>query len=451
MIIYLVNISRRTSTLQFPIGLGHIAKALLLNGYEFRIIDLIPFPQETRSAQFEHFLRSVRKPAIFGFSITAGNGHILEVDKLSRLVRQADPGHIIVYGGPLPSSAPRLCLLNTPADYIIAGEGEDAFIAFLGALKGKEFNKVNNLIYRDGDGAIIENKKIRIKNLDRYHPIPYDYFDMDFYNGYLKETDRCFEISGSRGCRGACTFCFRYSGPGLTSRSAENIFQEIKYIYGKYNINKFNFVDENFLEQKDVFSRLLELLKRDGINIRFRGQTRVDEITDEYCGTLVKQGLMGINFGVESASNFILENVGKGIKIEDIERKIALLQSFGVDVYVSVIVGFPWETKDTIAALAAFIARNNLQRRCIVNYLTPLPSTRLYEEVRGRGLIQDEWNYILSLGDLYKDLSLNLTQFPRRDIEKYFNDIIELGERSIPAVSDKYSGIILDENIKNHC
>lgn len=446
-IVYLVNVSRKTATLHLPIGIGHIAKSLMINGFPFEVVDLIPVPFEKREDTFRCFLNSVSDPGIFGFSIIAGNGHIVEVEKYARMVRESNPSHIIVYGGPLPSAVPDLCMENSIVDYVVMGEGEESFPLFLKNLEDENFGEVPGLVYRDKDGILKVNRKQRVKNLDLYAPVPYEYFDMDFYNNYLRRTNRCFEISGSRGCKGACKFCFRFSGPGLTVRSGESIFEEIRLIYEKYSINKFNFTDENFLHQKDDFIHFLNLLKKEGINIKFRGQTRIDEIDDEFCRMLAEMGLISISFGVESTDDLILKKIGKKITLQDIEMKIKLMRSYGIDVYTSVIIGFPWETENSIKAIKTFILRNKLQGHCAVNYLSPLPGTVLYEDAKNMKLINDEWEYIRNMGYLYQDRSINMTLLNTDELGQYYEEIFQLGEPATSKASKEYSGVLIGSSI----
>lgn len=445
---YLVNISGKTITLHFPVGIGHIARSLVLGKFPFKIVDLIPVSLEKREEVFAQILRSISHPSIFGFSIIAGNGHVIEVEKYARMVKESNPEHIIVFGGPLPSAIPNLCLDKSIADYVVTGEGEESFLGFIKNLPEKNFADVPGLAYKDSRGMVMVNKSSRIKDLDRYSPIPYELFDMEFYNGYLKSTGRCFEISGSRGCKGACKFCFRFSGPGLTTRSGKSIFEEVRFIYEKYGIDKFNFTDENFLEQRNSFNSFLSLLKDENINIKFRGQTRVDEIDGEFCETLAKSGLISINFGVESADDEILSKISKGISIKDVESKIDLIRSFGIEVYTSVIIGFPWDTKKSIMTMKDFIVRNKLAGRCTVNYLSPLPGTWMFEEAKRRKLIGDEWSHIRNMGYLYQDRTVNMTLLDGDEIGRYYLELLALGEPSTTKASRKYSGILIDSSIE---
>lgn len=446
--VYLVNVSQKVRTLHFPLGLGFIAKSLLMNEIPFQVIDLLQIPYEKREDSFKKTLASVTAPSIFGFSIMAGNGQIKEAEKFAKLVKESDCNHGVVFGGPLPSAIPELCIEKTDADYAILGEGEESFPLFVKNYQSKDFKNITGLAYRDSDGRIIINKKKRVSNLDEYSPIPYELFSMPFYINYLEKTNRCFEISGSRGCRGACKFCFRFSGPGLTSRTGNSLFDEVKHVYDTYGIDRFNFTDENFLEEKGSFNGFLDLLEKENINIKFRGQTRVDEITDEFCSSLAKRGLLSINFGVESADDEMLRKIAKGIKIKDIEDKIRMMRSYGIEVFASVILGFPWETINTIKANKDFIIRNNLQGRCTVNYLAPLPATKLYEEAKKMKLIADDWEYIRNLGYLYRDRSINMTTLDKDEIGLYYEELLQLGEPDTTKVTSEYAGILEDASIE---
>ena len=120
--VYLINVSRKTNQIQFPIGLSVIANSLKLHNIEPKVVDLIPVAEENREEFFKSKL--LKGPDIFGFSIIAGNSHLDEVEKYAKIVLDSNQNNIIIYGGPLPSAIPEMLLNKCFCDYIITGEGE---------------------------------------------------------------------------------------------------------------------------------------------------------------------------------------------------------------------------------------------------------------------------------------------------------------------------------------
>jgi len=297
MKVVLVYLPVKAHVITFPIGLACLAKALERRGIDYEIVDLLVAGHERRDEVFQKRLSELDEPCLFGFSIIAGSGQVLEVERFAKMVREADPAHTIVYGGPLPSSAPEILLRNGTCDFVICGEGEESLPEFVTC--GKDLSRVNGLAYlKDGEASeMVLNRKKRIREIDPYYPAPLERFDMDFYVNYLKEVDRGWDVSGSRGCRGNCSFCFRFSGPGLTVRSGESIFGEVDLVAKEYGMRKFAFTDENFLEGKEGFMRFVELLNERGISITFGGQTRIDQFDDEFCRLMVDNGLERLTFG----------------------------------------------------------------------------------------------------------------------------------------------------------
>ncbi len=107
--VIIVNVSRRTNQIQFPIGLSVIVNTLKKHKIVPKVIDLIPVPIGEREQVFQKVIPN--EPAIYGFSLMIGGHHLDEVEKYTKLIRKKSPKSIIVYyGGSLPSSIPKLML-----------------------------------------------------------------------------------------------------------------------------------------------------------------------------------------------------------------------------------------------------------------------------------------------------------------------------------------------------
>lgn len=428
--VYLINISRRTNQVQFPIWASVLVNSLKLHNIEPKIIDLIPINEENREEFFKHKLS--KGPDIFGFNIIAGNNHLNEVEKYAKIVLDANPNNIVVYGGPLPSAVPELLLKNCLCRYIIAGEGEFSFPGLVQSIFKREVYPENipGLYYKKRE-VIVGTENKRIWQLDHFSKPDYSLFDMDFYINYLKETGQSFEIMASRGCRGNCSFCYKICGPGLSIRSVDSVLDEISEIIEKFAIGRFYFVDENFLELKKFFYEFIQKKRERKLEFTFIGQARIDAIDKDLCRVGHENGLVCISTGMESASQETLDEINKRITVEDIENKIKLLREFNIRISGNFIIGFPWETEDDYKGLIAFIKKNKLEKQYKLSYLTPLPSTRLYQEAIEKGLIKDEFAYIKNLGDLYWERMINLTSLPDDVLDYYYQKISLIGQKDI--------------------
>ena len=207
--VYLVNVSRDTNQIQFPIGLSVLANSLKLHNIESKVIDLIPIDSGNREEFFKSKLP--KGPNIFGFSIVAGNNHLDEVEKYAKIVLDSNQNNIIIYGGPLPSAIPEMLLNKCSCDYIITGEGEFSFPKLIKSIrKGERYPKDIQGLFFKKEGKIFGERRKRIIELGRHSKMNYDLFDMDFYINYLKKTGQSFEMMATRGCRGNCSFCYKF-------------------------------------------------------------------------------------------------------------------------------------------------------------------------------------------------------------------------------------------------
>ena len=68
----------------------------------------------------------------------------------------------------------------------------------------------------------------------------------------------------SRGCPGKCTFCACSLGKRYRKRSAENIVAEIKHLVQRYQIREIDFLDDNFLLDKERVYGVFDAIRAEG-------------------------------------------------------------------------------------------------------------------------------------------------------------------------------------------
>lgn len=435
----LVICSRKSNQIQINIGYAVIMNSLKLHGIKRRLIDLIPIDPEKRMDHLRKNLSPNR--AIYAFGITIGNGQIIEVEKCAKIIKEANPDNIIIYGGPLASSSPKILLENCLCDYALAGEAENTFPELLRRLLGGEkypsTDDIPGLYYKQ-DGIIKGKTHKKIGVLTKTSNPDYSEFDMDFYLGYLKETNQSWEIMASRGCVANCTFCYKMVGSGLSVRSVDDVLDEMEMIIKDYSLSKFYFVDDSLLVLKKWYRDFLKRKRERELEFNFVIQARIDAIDEELVREGKKNGLTCICTGVESISQLALDKMRKRITIEKVHEKIALVRRYGLELSVNFMIGFDWETEADWQNMHDFI-RDNLAGQVKLNILTPLPNTFIYEQAKERGLVGNEYEYILKMGDLYFELVVNMTNLPDEKLRYWYDKIQALASRKIafPA-SERY-------------
>ncbi|HNW43995.1 MAG TPA: cobalamin-dependent protein [Elusimicrobiales bacterium] len=162
------------------------------------------------------------RPDLAGFSCC---GDLARVFAACAKIKARDKNIRIVLGGPATYAvAAGELLAGSGADYVVRGEGEQAFAELLAYLAAgaRGLPGVRGLSFRH-KGAIVENPaRPEYARLDDL-PSPYlnDVFDL---KGYTK-----FFVEGSRGCRFACGYCAE-SNSSLRYFSAARVAAEVRHI-----------------------------------------------------------------------------------------------------------------------------------------------------------------------------------------------------------------------------
>lgn len=434
----LVNCSRRSNQIQISIGYAVLMNSLKLHGIDRRLVDLIPIDPSERMDHFRRNLSPGR--AIYAFGITIGNGQILEVEECARIIKEADPDNIIIYGGPLATSSAKILLANCLCDYVLGGEAENTFPELVRRLlKGEKCPdpaEIPGLYYRQRDGGVACKMHKKIGTLIETSNPDYSEFDLDFYLGYLKETDQSWEIMASRGCVANCTFCYKMVGSGLSIRPVDDVLNEMEMVINDYGLSKFYFVDDSLLVMRDWYRDFLKRKRDRGLECNFIIQSRIDAIDEELVRGGADNGLVCVSAGVESVNQVALDKMRKQIKVEEIMAKIALVKRFGLAFSANFIIGFEWETEADWQEMYNFI-QDNLPGQVKLNILTPLPNTFIYRQAKERGLIGDEYEYIKKMGDLYFELMVNMTSMPNERLLHWYHEIQTVASRDIAFPTSK--------------
>jgi radical SAM superfamily enzyme YgiQ (UPF0313 family) len=220
-------------------------------------------------------------------------------------------------------------------------------------------------------------------------------------------------------------------GSGISLRQVSYVLDEIEYIIKQFDLRRFYFVDENFLQIKKYFREFIEEKNNRGLEFTFIAQSRIDAIDEETCEIGSRNGLTCISSGIESVSQKTLDHINKKLTIKQAEEKIQLMRQYNIRPMVNFIIGFPWDTEDDYVKLYEFITRNHLQKQVRLSYLTPLPSTQLFQGLVDQGVIKDVFGYAIKLDNLYWQRHINLTDMPDELLDHHFERITELSRRDL--------------------
>ncbi len=111
-------------------------------------------------------------------------------------------------------------------------------------------------------------------------------------------------------------------------------------------------------------------------------QTRVDCITASLIKKMANGNCRMIKFGAESSNQFIINNIRKGIRVDQISESCRMVKDANLNSFTYWLVGLPGETEETANNTISYI--ENLFNNKLCDLLewficVPYPGTDLYE------------------------------------------------------------------------
>ena len=359
------------------LGFGYLAAILKKEGYDVKILNL-----HSTSKRVVNNIIKKKNPKIVGIRCLTNERN--DAINLSRIIKKVDNEIKIVFGGPHATVMYRQLLNNSSIDYIILGEGEKTFLEVVSAIHNdKPIGNIKGVGYKKGNNIIKTKDQKLISNLDSL-PLP-------SYN-LNNDPNETVWISTSRGCMYNCGFCTAKNvwGRSCRTKSIKKIVDELGFYVDNFNRVYFGFMDDTFTyDKKRARDICKEIIKRK-LRIRWSVGTRVDCVDGKTMYWMKKAGCRRIDFGVESGSEMIRENMNKNFKNEDIIRAFELAKKFKIKTVAYMILGYTGETLGTI--LQSMKLYNKIKPDAIITCPARLyPGTELYEDAKSQGLISDDY------------------------------------------------------------
>lgn len=205
-------------------------------------------------------------------------------------------------------------------------------------------------------------------------------------------------VQTTKGCPFHCEFCsvHAFDGQRIRSKTVEQVIEEIQDINRYHSIYKKKtaifFADDNIIANKVFAKKLFRALQAHNINWMCQASINISRDSDLL--ELMRNsgcGAMFIGFESISGDNLAMMNKGINQRYEYIEA-IRKIQSYGILVHSSFILGYDFDSQSTFDELINFIEETNLLMP-LINILTPLPGTALYKRLEQEGrIIERDWS-----------------------------------------------------------
>lgn len=380
--------------------LAGMAKREFGDDVEVKIVDAEV--EDLTFAQVKDLFQTYQ-PHILG--ITSMTPLIYAAYRCATLMKEVDPGTMVLLGGPHMTEVPAEVMTECPSiDYGCIGEGEYTFLELIYHYKNKTKpdRSCLGIVYREGEKVIQTLDRPKIKDLDTL-PFPdYGQFRMDLYRPpvHKYKIDNTFSIVTSRGCPYACTFC---STAVHTRRyrtySPERVVEEMLHLKNNYGARGITIQDSLFTMHRKRVMEICKILIKEKIGVIWAANARVDQVDPELLSTMKKAGCWILAFGVENGNQHMLDQMKKGFKLPDAIKGIALAKKAGMETRASYILGLPGETEETAMNTIKF-AKKVGTNVASFHFAVPYPGTELYKQCReDPNFKKIEWSRCILMGD----------------------------------------------------
>lgn len=402
---------------EFPLGVGYLANQLEEVGFHVSILDIngLQLDQHQVAERLRIASSDYKLYGISAFSTQFGYAVWL-ID----LLKQIDQKNFVALGGPLSTHHPELCLKYTRADIACAGEA-DQTIGSVFANPWESWN-IRGVVWRNGE-EIVVNEPPEPFDLDELKFHPYHLFPEEVY---FKRLGKGVNIATTRGCPFQCNFCSK-TVTQPRKRSIQHIEAELIHLKKNYGLRGVQLSDELAVTNSERGYELCEMLAR--LKLNWGCQVRVDLVDRALLKHMKACGCNSLGAGVESGSQRILDAMNKKTTVEQNLTFMLNCQAVGILPWVQFIFGYPGEDEQSIRQSIALFKQANYSpprpdftgKYIMSSVATPLPGSRLYDDLVRRGLIDNELNYLKRIERGYyiikpEDVIYNLTGWDDKEM-----------------------------------
>ena len=298
----------------------------------------IVLKEYTVNMQINEILADLYKPNVFlyGFSVYIWNVEM--VLKIVRLLKRLNPHITVLLGGPEVSfECESFMHENQEVDYIIAGEGENAFSSFIDYLNSKKpADEVPSLVYRSNSKVCANEEAVPCC----LNSLPFPYYDLDSLSR------RVIYYESSRGCPYHCAFCLSSVSTGVRYKDTELVKSDIdKFIQA--GAMKVKFVDRTFNADKQRAKEILQYIIGKKCDTGFHFEISAALLDEETINTLKQSpfGRIQIEAGIQSVHPETLFAIHRHDGFQVMEKSLKeIIRGGNIHTHVDLIAGLPFES-----------------------------------------------------------------------------------------------------------
>ncbi len=311
--------------------------------------------------------------------------------RLAEMFKSQQPGRLVGFVGAQAAVMPEQTLAMSEAIDFAAGREFD--FTCLDIARGVPLADVPGITWRDRQkNRFIHNaERELIRDFDAL-PTVFDVYKRDldisrYAIGYLRHP-YVSHYTG-RGCPAQCTFCLwpqTVGGHSYRAKSPDAVAAEMAYAHTLFpEVKEFFFDDDTFTA---IAPRAREVAVRLGkLGMTWSCNARAN-VSFETLQVLKENGLRLLLVGYESGAQAILDNIKKGVRLEEARRFTRDCHRLGITIHGTFILGLPGETRETIQRTIAFAKELDIFS-IQVSLAAPYPGTELHRQAVENGWLAD--------------------------------------------------------------
>lgn len=331
------------------------------------------------------------------------------------MVKAVRPDIKIVLGGPEVSFTADELLERCPnIDYIVQGEGEEAFHALVTALQlGNDgLDPVIPGVRGRRDGSILGSAEaVEVRDLSTI-PFPYTEEDMEDLE------HKIIYYESSRGCPFSCQYCLSGNKNTVRFFPQKRTLQELQWFID-HGVKQVKFVDRTFNCAPHHHRPLMEFMRDSDTDMNFHLEMEPELMTEWETNILCETppGRIQIEVGVQSTHKKTLDAINRYNDWPYIQKSIRpIIQAGRTHVHMDLIVGLPHEDFNRFGQ--SFNDLFSLQPHALqIGFLKLL---------KGSGVRRmREYKYVADPLAPYEVLSTHVLPYDDVRFLKYFEDVFE--------------------------
>ncbi len=331
---------------------------------------------------------------------------------------------IIGFGQAFSSSPEAVLEKDSSILCAIIGEPELTFKEILISLKKEEsISTILGIAFYDVDRVSRTEERPLLENLDLLPSPMYDLFLSNkyysFYPTRLFVKKKMAFMLASRGCPFNCIYCsptLRNSyGKSMRHHSIERVVSEMKYLESK-GITIIQMRDDCFTYDRIWVEQLCDKIIQSGLKVHWMIQTHINHVDEGLLTKMRKANCMAIGFGIESASQKVLNTVKKFNKLEHAVKMFDYCKKIGIKTIGFFLIGSPGETKEETD-----LTKKLMKRLCPdliqVAFFTFYPGSDAYQNY-----LSDVDREAASTAHHYNGIEINLSRISSEELRKIQRD-----------------------------